>query len=90
MPTTPRTVGGSLLRQALDELQTQIAAAPPAEGPSVTAFVAYDRETGAEVGAALRWQGAKGSEWLLTGSLSRKATASTAPYGVRLELKGKL
>jgi len=88
--TTPRTVGGSLLRQALDELQTQIAAAPAAEGPSVTAFVAYDRETGAEVGAAVRWQGAKGHEWMLTGALARKVQASGSPYAVRLELKGKL
>lgn len=85
----PRTVGGSLLRQALDELQTQIEATP-ATGTTVTAFTAYDAETGVQIGGAMRWRGEKGSEWVLTGALSRKVQAAGAPYAVRLELKGRL
>lgn len=82
----PRTVGGSLLRSALNEAQKQAFASPT----SVTAFVAYDRETGAEVGMAYHWKTEKGSEWAITGSLKRKAVAAQSPYAVRLELRGTL
>lgn len=83
-----RTEGGSLLRASLDELQRQIAAKPGDK--RVTAFVAYDRVTGAEVGMAYLWHGPRGSEWSVTAGLSRKAAASTSPYAVRLELQGTL
>jgi hypothetical protein len=84
--TAPRTVGGSLLRQSLDEMQRQIQAQPGEK--RVTAFVAFDKETGAQVGAAAYWQGPKGSEWIVTAALSRKVQAAQSPYAVRLELQG--
>lgn len=88
----PRTMGGILLRQALDEAKAMAEAeAPPATGEtSVTAFVAYDKETGAQIGGAVAWRTDKGHEWMVTGALSRKAQASPSPYAVRLELRGKL
>jgi hypothetical protein len=90
--TTPRTVGGSLLRQALDEVNAQVkaqAAAGDATTRQLTAFAAYDPATGAQLGVAVLWHGAKGSEWVLSGALSRTVQASPSPYGVRLELQGR-
>lgn len=89
----PRTTGGSALRASIEEAQQRIAADAAAAQPgdtTITAFAVYDRETGVEVGAAVHWQGPKGSEWSVTGALARKATAATSPYGVRLELRGRL
>lgn len=92
-----RTVGGSLLRQAVDEAERQIerqiaeAAAPPVPGhPVVTAFVAFDKESGAQVGGAVSWRTEKGHDWTFIGAVARKAVASPSPYGVRLELHGRL
>lgn len=84
----PRTVGGSLLRQSLDELQKQIQAQPGEK--RVNVFAAYDQETGAQLGAAMLWHGSRGSEWVLSGMLSRKVQAAQSPYAVRLELQGRL
>ena len=84
----PRTEGGSLLRQSLSELQKQIESQPGEK--RVTAYAAYDRETGAQIGMAYHWQGPKGSEWNVTAALSRKVQAAGSPYAVRLELQGKL
>lgn len=89
----PRTIGGAGLRASIDEATQRItedAAAAPAGATTVTVFAAYDRESGAEIGVAMHWQGPKGSEWTVSGALSRKATAATSPYGVRLELRGRL
>lgn len=88
-----RTVGGSGLRASIEEAQRRItedAAAAPSDAKTVTVFAAYDRETGAEIGLAMHWQGPKGSEWTVSGALARKTTAATSPYGVRLELRGRL
>lgn len=84
----PRTVGGSLLRAALDEAERQAKADPARK--QVTAYVAYDKQTGAEVGAVLHWKTDAGNEWALTGKLARKVTSAQSPYAVRLELKGTL
>ena len=81
-----RTPGGSLLRSALDEAAKEAMKS----GKEVTAFVAYDKETGAEIGAAIHMQTAAGKRWVIEGKLSRKVTASTKPYAVRLELRGEL
>lgn len=93
-PRPPRTTGGSALRASIEEAQQRLAdqaATTPFPGETaITAFAVYDRETGVEVGAAVHWQGPKGSEWTVTGALARKATAATSPYGVRLELRGRL
>ncbi len=92
-PRPPRTTGGTALRASIEEAQQRIADEAATTQPgetAVTAFAVYDRETGLEVGAAVHWQGPKGSEWTVTGALSRKATAATSPYGVRLELRGRL
>lgn len=88
----PRTDGGSLLRQALDEVTAQVreqAAAGDPAARQVRVFAAYDKTSGAQVGLAVLWHGAKGSEWVVSGALSRKVQASTAPYAVRLELQGQ-
>lgn len=91
-PVPPRTTGGILLRQALDDAKALAEAEPPPTPghPTVTAFVAYDKDTGAQLGGAFLWRGEKGSEWSLTGALSRKVQAAQAPYAVRLELRGRL
>lgn len=92
-PRPPRTTGGTALRASIEEAQQRIAdeaaTAQPGE-TAITAFAVYDRETGVEVGAAVHWQGPKGSEWTVTGAVARKATAATSPYAVRLELRGRL
>lgn len=85
-----RTDGGSLLRAALDEAERQVATAAPGPRGQVTAFVAYDKESGAQVGMAYLWRTEKGREWTVTGALGRKATGATSPYAVRIELKGTL
>lgn len=84
----PRTVGGELLRQSLDELKRQLEAAPVDGRRKITGFLAYDKESGAQIGAAIHLRGPKGSEWLVSGVLSRKVQAAQAPYAVRLELQG--
>ena len=91
-PIAPRTMGGILLRQALDQAKAMAEAEPPPTTghPTVTAFVAYDQETGAQLGGAVLWRGEKGSEWSVTGALSRKVQAAQAPYAIRLELRGRL
>lgn len=91
-PRIPRTEGGSLLRQALDEVEAQVKrrAVEDPQRTQVTAFLAYDKETGAEIGGAVLFHGPKGSEWTLTGALRRKVTASPSPYAVRLELHGRI
>ena len=91
-PTSPRTVGGTLLRQALDEVEAQVKrrAVDDPQRTQITAFLAYDKETGAQIGAAVLFHGPKGSEWTLTGALSRKVQASPSPYAVRLELHGRI
>lgn len=88
----PRTMGGILLRQALDEAKAMAEAegTPEPGHTTVTAFVAYDKETGAQIGGAVSWQTEKGHEWVVTGALSRKVQASPSPYAVRLELRGRL
>lgn len=89
----PRTIGASSLRASIEEAQQRIAAeaaAAPADAKTVTVFAAYDRESGAEIGAAMHWRGQKGSEWTVSGALARKAMAAQSPYGVRLELRGRL
>jgi len=91
MTDQSRTVGGSLLRQALDEVAAQVraeAAADPVH-TQVTAFVAYDAETGVQLGAALLLHGPGQSEWTVSGALSRKVQSASAPYAVRLELRGR-
>lgn len=88
----PRTDGGSLLRQALDEVEAQVrqqSAAGDATKRQLTAFAAFDKQTGAQLGVAVLWHGEKGSEWVLSGALSRKVQASPSPYAVRLELQGQ-
>lgn len=85
--TEPRTVGGSLLRQALDDVREQVKADSVS---NVVAYAAYDRESGVQLGMAYLWHGPKGSEWTVTGALSRKVQAAQSPYAVRLELRGKL
>lgn len=91
-PRPPRTDGGTLLRQAMDEARAQVDAEVAKEPgrDQVTAFIAYDKQTGAQLGAAYYWQGEKGSEWTVTAALSRKVQASPSPYAVRLELHGRL
>ena len=87
MLTEPRTVGGSLLRASLDEMARQLEAAP-GEKNAATSFLAYDAESGVEIGVAVLWHGPRKSEWVISGALSRKVQAAGSPYKVRLELKG--
>ena len=91
-PRPPRTDGGTLLRQALDEVEAQVKrhAVDDPQRTQVTAFLAYDKETGVQIGTAVLIHGPKGSEWTLTGALSRKVQASPSPYAVRLELHGRI
>lgn len=87
----PRSAGGTLLRAALDEARRQVdEETRPGPGATLYAFAAYDKDSGAQMGAAVLWRGPKGSEWMVSGALARKVQTSPSPFAVRLELRGRL
>ena len=83
-----RTIGGSLLRSAIDAEVAKLAIKPGRKSGGAV-FSAYDQDTGVRLGVAVMAKGPLGTTWIIEGGLSRKVQASQIAMHVELKAEAR-